>query len=71
MIDQSELGIPLNRNGRVTPDFAHPAEEIFARILDFYGIEWRHEPKTFPLEWDEKGTMMLISSFLSAGKCVT
>jgi hypothetical protein len=39
MIDQSELGIALNRNGRVTPDFAHPAEEIFARILDFYGIE--------------------------------
>ncbi len=33
--------------------FAHPAEEAFARILDYYGIEWEYEPRTFPLEWDE------------------
>ena len=32
--------------------FAHPAEEAFARILNFYGIEWEYEPRTFPLEWD-------------------
>jgi hypoxanthine phosphoribosyltransferase len=37
------------------PHFAHPAEEIFARILDFYGIEWQYEPRTFPLEWDAQG----------------
>jgi hypothetical protein len=37
------------------PHFSHPAEEIFARILDFYGLEWEYEPCTFPLEWDEKG----------------
>jgi hypothetical protein len=35
------------------PDFAHPAEETFALILDFYGIEWEYEPRTFPIEWDE------------------
>lgn len=33
--------------------FIHPAEEAFAKILDFYGIEWVYEPRTFPLEWDE------------------
>jgi hypothetical protein len=33
--------------------FVHPAEEVFARILDYYGIEWEYEPRTFPLEWDE------------------
>jgi hypothetical protein len=33
--------------------FVHPAEEIFARILDFYGIPWEYEPRTFPLAWDE------------------
>ncbi len=37
------------------PKFAHPAEEDFARILDFYGIEWIYEPRTFPLNWDEQG----------------
>jgi hypothetical protein len=35
--------------------FVHPAEETFARILDFYGIPWEYEPRTFPLEWNESG----------------
>lgn len=35
--------------------FSHPAEEVFARILDFYGLEWQYEPRTFPLEWNEQG----------------
>jgi hypothetical protein len=35
--------------------FAHPAEEAFARVLDFYQIEWEYEPTTFPLEWDQDG----------------
>lgn len=37
--------------------FAHPAEETFARILDYYGIAWEYEPRTFPLEWDEEGNI--------------
>lgn len=37
------------------PDFAHQAEAEFARILDFYGIHWEYEPRTFELEWDEEG----------------
>ncbi len=39
------------------PKFSHPAEEEFARILDFYGIEWEYEPRTFPLEWDAEGNI--------------
>ncbi len=39
------------------PKFVHPAEEVFARILDFYGIEWQYEPRTFPLRWDEQGNI--------------
>jgi hypothetical protein len=39
------------------PIFAHPAEEAFASILDFYGLEWEYEPRTFPLEWDEQGNV--------------
>jgi hypothetical protein len=37
--------------------YSHPAEELFARILDFYGLEWEYEPTTFPLEWTEQGTI--------------
>lgn len=37
------------------PPFANASEEEFARILDFYQIEWQYEPRTFPLEWDGGG----------------
>jgi hypoxanthine phosphoribosyltransferase len=33
--------------------FAHASEEEFAKILDFYGISWQYEPRTFPLRRDE------------------
>lgn len=39
------------------PAFQHPAEEEFARILDYYGIEWQYEPRTFELDWDEHGNV--------------
>ncbi len=32
--------------------FAHPSEEEFARILNFYGVQWLYEPRSFPLRWD-------------------
>ena len=35
--------------------FAHPSEEEFSRILDFYRIGWEYEPRTFPLAWDGEG----------------
>lgn len=37
--------------------FVHQAERDFARILDFYGLEWEYEPRTFPLEWDAQGNV--------------
>ncbi len=36
-------------------DFAHPSERDFARVLDFYGVEWRYEPRTFVLRENEQG----------------
>lgn len=33
-------------------EFAHPSEEEFARLLDFYRIEWLYEPRSFPLRWN-------------------
>ena len=48
----------MSERSRPSPVFAHPAEEAFARILDFYGIPWQYEPRTFPLEWDERGNVV-------------
>ena len=39
--------------------FAHPSEKECAKILDFYQIKWLYEPRTFPLEWDHKGNVIL------------
>jgi hypoxanthine phosphoribosyltransferase len=35
--------------------FVHPIEAEFARILDYYGIEWEYEPHTFALTKDDDG----------------
>ena len=38
-----------------TPRFANDAERECARLLDFYGVSWEYEPRTFALEEDEDG----------------
>jgi hypothetical protein len=45
---------PKRPDGEPIP-FSHPAEEAFAKVLDFYHTRWEYEPTTFPLEWDETG----------------
>lgn len=42
----------------ISARFAHPSEAEFARILDFYGIRWEYEPRSFPLEWSEDGRVV-------------
>ena len=44
----------MNLSSNKSTRFSHPVEETFARILDYYGIAWEYEPRTFPLEWDEQ-----------------
>ncbi len=39
------------------PNFVHEIEAEFARILDYYGIQWEYEPRTFELAWDEDGNV--------------
>jgi hypothetical protein len=36
-------------------EFAHNSERQFAKLLDFYGIDWEYEPHTFVLENDPHG----------------
>lgn len=41
-----------------TVDFAHNSERQFARLLDFYGVEWQYEPVTFELRSDDEGNVV-------------
>ena len=44
--------------GAESPRFANEAELECAKILDFYGVPWSYEPKTFVLEEDEQGRVL-------------
>jgi hypothetical protein len=37
--------------------FAHESEEYIAAILDYHGIKWEYEKKTFIIKTDEQGTI--------------
>ncbi len=37
--------------------FAHPSERALAELLDFYGIAWEYEPRTFVLGADPDGNL--------------
>ena len=60
---QFRVRLRLARYGIVPPDrialprksFAHPSEQIFANLLDFYRIAWEYEPRSFPIQWDRDG----------------
>ena len=60
---QFRCRLRLSKHGIVPPDkvalprrsFAHPSEEIFANLLDFYRIAWEYEPRSFPIQWDRDG----------------
>jgi hypothetical protein len=41
-----------------TTPFAHASERQFARLLDFYQIEWDYEPTSFDLERDGDGNVI-------------
>ena len=44
-----------------SPAFAHPSEEEFARILDFYGLQWEYEPRSFLLRWEGEQTKEMFT----------
>ncbi len=49
----TESKLPLMKN---------ESEIDFAYMLDMYHIDWRYEPKTFPIEWDDEGRVTLAFS---------
>jgi hypothetical protein len=44
--------------GDAPPRFQNEAELEYAKILDYYGIPWMYEPRTFVLEQDENGRVL-------------
>jgi hypoxanthine phosphoribosyltransferase len=51
------LDIPVFQAYRGTdaPRFVSPAELECAKVLDYYGVPWLYEPRTFVLEESEDG----------------
>ena len=41
--------------GEGEPRFANDVELECAKLLDYYGVPWAYEPRTFVLEEDEAG----------------
>ena len=41
--------------GSEPPRFANEVELECAKVLDYYGVPWEYEPRTFVLERDEQG----------------
>jgi hypoxanthine phosphoribosyltransferase len=41
--------------GAEPPRFANRSELECAKVLDFYGVPWEYEPRSFALDRDERG----------------
>jgi hypothetical protein len=54
----SEIPVFQAYRGSEPPRFAHEAEVEYAKILDYHGIPWMYEPRTFVLEEDENGRVI-------------
>ncbi len=64
---KAEAEAAIMRQARMVA-FAHPSEDEFARILDFYNIEWVYEPRSFPLRWEgDRVTEMFTPDFYLPG----
>ena len=44
--------------GDGTPRFANESELATAKVLDYYGVPWEYEPRTFVLEEDAEGRVV-------------
>ena len=59
--DSGKLAPVENPAAGEPPRFAHASEEEFARILDFYGLRWEYEPRSFPLRWDGDAMLEMLT----------
>ena len=57
----SKLSPLQNPDSGEPPKFAHGSEKEFAQILDFYGLRWQYEPRSFPLRWDGDAMLEMLT----------
>jgi cytidylate kinase len=50
--------VPLGHATLRQKMFAHPSEEMFANLLDFYRIAWEYEPRSFPIQYAPDGAVL-------------
>jgi cytidylate kinase len=63
---QFQVRLRLSRYGIVPPSqvtlrkkmFANQSEEMFANLLDFYRIAWEYEPRSFPVQYGQDGSVL-------------
>ncbi len=54
----SAAAAPASQLKSDTVGFAHASERQFARLLEFYAIEWEYEPTSFDIGYDVEGTVV-------------
>ena len=60
--EAAELAAPEAAEARsASGPFAHPAEEEFSHLLNFYGVKWLYEPRSFPLRWEGNRTVEMFT----------
>ncbi len=59
-LDDVELELPVFQayRGSEPPRFANEAELECAKILDYHGVPWAYEPRTFVLEESPEGRIV-------------
>lgn len=62
LYDSSEESKRVRFRNEASTVMKEHSEIAFAKVLDMYRIRWIYEPKTFPLEYDDKGNMTLAFS---------
>ena len=60
----SEAGAAVETT-QVPYPFAHPSEAEFANILDFYGVRWEYEPRSFHLRCEGDRVVEMFTPDLS------
>ena len=55
--EQEPAAEPLQNGKGLVAELKNDAETEFAKLLNMYGIAWKYEPKTFPIEWDSDGNV--------------
>jgi hypothetical protein len=50
--------VPQHKVSLRNKNFAHPSEEMFANLLDFYRIAWEYEPRSFPIQYGPDGSAL-------------